>query len=173
MSEWMWRRRRQVWRCRTPTEQTLLLCNPLLLWVCPDLDEFIIKKKTTKNGQIIEEHQSHWQEVSRGRWGRGKTESQNSELAGLEPERRFFPLQEIHKAFFIFFLNFSVCWWRRWFWHMLANDDDWRDCGCFLSKEAVCVETKYTWQPTCLQSEFKARICRFLLWCKSFFFSTR
>lgn len=98
--------------------------------------------------------------------GKGQNRIPNSELVGLEPERCFFPLQEIHKAFF---LNFSVRWWRRWFWHMLANDDDWRDCGCFLSKEAVCVETKYTWQPTCLQSEFKAQICSFFLWCKSFF----
>lgn len=58
-------------------------------------------------------------------------------------------------SFFPSFLFTSArrCWRRR-FWHMLANDDDWRDCGCFLWKAAACVETKYARQPTCLQSEF-------------------
>lgn len=157
MSAWMWRRR-QVWRCRTPTEQTLLLCNPLLPWVRPDfwmnLKCIIKRSKWSDNDERgVRCVGRKWTEAAEED---GANHNPKLQLVGLEPECCFFPLQEkIHKAFFFSLFTSACCCWRRRFWHMLANDDDWRDCGCFLWKAAAaCVETKFTWQPTCLQSEF-------------------
>lgn len=155
MSAWMWRRR-QVWRCRIPTEQTLLLCNPLLPWVSPDFwteSHYHMKQ----NGQImiwrgVRCVGRKWTEAADG--GTGQITIPNSSWWAWSQSAASFLDKKKEKSP----PTAPPHCWRRRFWHMLANDDDWRDCGCFLWKAAACVETKYTWQPTCLQSEFESPI---------------